>query len=87
MHRILTWLSKIPVSFDRCLFDFGAGELHMEKDDRTYPTIEECWQKDWENIGGDFHRAVDRLASGRKKMVMSQMWVGSGRRPVNRRGI
>lgn len=63
MHRILTWLHKIPVSFDRCLFDFGAGELHMEKDDRTYPTIEECWQKDWENIGGDFHRAVDRLAS------------------------
>ena len=57
------WLRRIPIAFDRCLFDFGPGERRETSGSPVYPSISEGWRSDWERIGGDFRRAVSRFAS------------------------
>jgi len=39
----------------------SPGGLRYEEPDYTYPTTEEAWTKDWENIGHDFRLAAEHL--------------------------
>ena len=57
------WLRRMPIAFDRCLFDFGLGERRETSCAPVYPSISEGWRSDWERIGGDFRRAVSRFAT------------------------
>lgn len=43
------------------VFDLSAGGRKYRPTKFTYPTTEESWRMDWENIGGDFRRAASRL--------------------------
>lgn len=62
-RKLYNWLRRMPISFDRCLFDFGPGERRETSQSPVYPSISESWRSDWERIGGDFRRAVSRFAS------------------------
>lgn len=48
-------------SFPVDLFSLGPGEPRFEPSVYVYPSAEEAWRQDWENIGGDFRRAVSRF--------------------------
>ena len=51
-------------SFPIDLFSFGPGEPRFKPSNYTYPSAEESWRLDWQNIGGDFRRAVGRFEQG-----------------------
>ncbi len=62
-EAIKNFFSRIHIVFDRNLFDLGPGEPRIETSDYICPSVEEGWRQDWENIGGDFRRAVNRFAA------------------------
>lgn len=43
------------------VFDLSAGGRRYRPTKFIYPSTEEAWRKDWENIGGDFQRAASRF--------------------------
>lgn len=47
------------------VFDLSAGGRRYRPTRFSYPSTEESWCKDWENIGGDFRRAAFRIQSER----------------------
>ena len=50
------------LQFPPDLFSTGPGVRRYTNPIRNYPTTEEAWRQDWENIGRDFQRSYDRLA-------------------------
>ncbi len=66
------YIKKLFRSFSNCItvrrsvFDYYPvpsllDREELEKRLLNYPTLEEAWAKDWENIGKDFRRAVARF--------------------------
>ena len=45
----------------RSLLDLGPGGLRYRPSEFSYPTVEELWECDRENLKGDFSRAIDRF--------------------------
>lgn len=52
------------IVFPRSLFDMGPGERRFKPSNYTYPTTEDAWRSDWDNIGRDFRRSASRLELG-----------------------
>jgi len=63
MAKIIKRFFRIVLRFEypRSIFDLSPGELRYTSPDFRYPTTEEAWRQDWENIGGDFRRAMSRI--------------------------
>ena len=65
MARAIKRFFKIVLRFEypRSIFDLSGGELRYTPSKYDYPSTEDSWRQDWENIGGDFRRAATRLQS------------------------
>lgn len=54
---------RIGIVFDARSLSFKAGGRRYTPSKFSYPTTEDAWCSDWENIGKDFRRAVARFES------------------------
>ena len=52
---------NINLSIPSEMFCICGGARRYTAPEYTYPSCNEAWSKDWENIGLDFRRAVGRL--------------------------
>ena len=52
---------RINAAFDIHLLSLDAGGRRYVSPRFSYPSTEEAWHTDWENIGSDFRRAAARL--------------------------
>jgi len=50
------------VQFDSGLFGVGACDVHYTDSPYYFPTAEDAWRHDWQNIAGDFHGACVAFA-------------------------
>ena len=53
----------LRLEYPRSIFDMSPGGMRYYPPAFEYPSTEESWRRDWENIGSDFRRAVSRLDS------------------------
>lgn len=52
---------RINAAFDIHSLSLDAGGLRYSPPRFSYPSTEEAWSVDWQNIGSDFRRAAARL--------------------------
>jgi len=52
---------RINAAFDIRSLRLDAGKRRYVPPRFSYPSTEDAWRTDWENIGGDFRRAAARL--------------------------
>ena len=52
---------RIAFAQIRVAFDLSPGGRRYRPARFTYPTTEDAWNSDWQNIGGDFRRATSRI--------------------------
>ena len=58
---IIRMCRRISAAFDVCSLGLDAGGCRYVPPKFSYPSTEEAWRTDWENIGKDFRRAAERL--------------------------
>ncbi len=64
--KVFRWFTR-TFQFAPGLFDFGAGDGRLVRDDGTpnspfwFDSTADAWRNDWQMIGGDFRRAAARL--------------------------
>lgn len=59
--RIIRICRRITAAFDTRSLSLDAGGHRYVPPRFSYPSTEEAWRADWQNIGSDFRRAVARL--------------------------
>lgn len=60
-EKIKQYILSLRFSYPRSIFDMSPGELHYESPDYRYPSTEEAWKGDWENVGRAFRSAAGCL--------------------------
>ena len=55
---------RINAVFDIRSLSLDAGGCRYVPPKFSYPSTEEAWRTDWENIGKDFRRSAARLTVG-----------------------
>ena len=63
MAEAIKRMFRVVLRFEypRSIFDMSPGGLRYEEPKFSYPSTEEAWRIDAENIHGDFTRAISRL--------------------------
>ena len=51
----------LRIEYPRSIFDMSPGGLRYKEPKFSYPSTEEAWRIDAENIHGDFTRAISKL--------------------------
>ena len=62
-ERIMRAFARIQVVFDFRPLSLSSGELRYTPPEFTYPSTEDAWEIDRENMRRDFKRAISRFES------------------------